>query len=78
MDPNTAGASLFGIGIVGLLLWVVLAVGMFFLSAWVFSLYIRLVIRFLRKTLDREYRYMRGDYSDRYVAQLRRDDPRSW
>jgi hypothetical protein len=31
-------------------------------GAWLVSLYIRLIIRFLRKTLDREYRYMRGDY----------------
>ncbi len=78
MDPNTSGATLFGFGIFGLVLWVALLVGGFFLSAWVFSLYIRLVIRFLRKTLDREYRYMRGDYSDKYVAQAGRDNPRNW
>ena len=60
-EPDfAAGAGIAFVLVVVYLL--VLAVG-FVVSAWVTSLFIRLVIRFLRKPLDREYRYMRGDYS---------------
>jgi hypothetical protein len=52
-----AGAIVFIIVIYVVMVAIGLVVG-----AWLMSLYIRLIIRFLRKTLDREYRYMRGDY----------------
>lgn len=51
-----------GFGGFAILIWVALLVGGFILSAWIMSLYVRLVISFSRKALDREYRYMRGDY----------------
>lgn len=60
-EPDFAAGA--GIAIVLVVVYLlVLAVG-FVASAWVTSLFIRLVIRFMRKPLDREYRYMRGDYS---------------
>lgn len=52
-----AGAFVFIIVVYIALIAIGLVVG-----AWLMSLYIRLIIRFMRKTLDREYRYMRGDY----------------
>jgi hypothetical protein len=42
------------------------------------SLYLRLVIRFSRKTLDREYRYMRGDYRSVTVPANQIGNPRNW
>jgi hypothetical protein len=52
-----------GFGLAALAIWIVVGVGGFVLSAWLVSLYVRLVIRFMRKSLDREYRYMRGNYA---------------
>ena len=63
-----------------IVLYIAAAVVGFVVSAWIMSLYIRLVLRFLRRTLDREYRYARGDYSmDSHprVSQ-RQAGPRDW
>ena len=51
-----------GYGGMAILFWIVLLVGGFILSAWIMGLYVRLILKFSRKALDREYRYMRGDY----------------
>jgi hypothetical protein len=60
-EPDFAAGA--GVAVVLVVVYLLmLAVG-FVVSAWVTSLFIRLVIRFMRKPLDREYRYMRGDYS---------------
>lgn len=73
-----------GLGAGAFVLWlvvvVVLSVLGFVVGAWVVSLYIRLIIHFLRKTLDREYRYMRGDYFTdlRPAADRPRPGPRDW
>lgn len=47
-------------GLIGGLVVVGGAVVGFVLSAWITSLWVRLIITFLRKTLDREYGRMRG------------------
>lgn len=65
MDPSDVFPFAAGSGLVGLALFVGLIIGGFVLSAWIMSLYLRLVIRFSRRTFDREYRYMRGDYGTR-------------
>jgi hypothetical protein len=79
MDPNALPA-IASFGAVAFVIWIVLAVLGFVVSAFITSLYLRLVIRFSRKALDREYRYMRGDYyappSNTTGATQR--DPRSW
>ena len=62
MDPNYISA-LAGFGVPVLVLWLVLVIVGFIMSAFVTSLFVRLVIRFMRKSLDREYRYLRGDYT---------------
>jgi hypothetical protein len=61
MDPNPLIPAT--VGLSAFIIWAIVMVGGFFLSAWIVSLYVRPVIRFLRRTLDREYRYNRGDYS---------------
>lgn len=81
MQPEpTIPFAIAGFGIIAIFIWIVVAVGGFILSAWLMSLYFRLVIRFSRKTLDREYRYMRGDYSSLPAAPVRQNgsSPRDW
>jgi hypothetical protein len=76
-DP-TVPALFAGFGILAIIIWIVVAVGGFILSAYLMSLYLRLVIRFSRKTLDREYRYMRGDYRSVTVPANQGGNPRNW
>lgn len=76
-DP-TFPALFAGFGILAIIIWIVVAVGGFILSAYLMSLYLRLVIRFSRKTLDREYRYMRGDYRAVTVPTNQGSNPRNW
>lgn len=61
MNPDDI-IGIAGYGGLAILFWIVLLVGGFILSAWIMSLYVRLILKFSRKALDREYRYMRGDY----------------
>lgn len=77
MDPNNPFPAIAGAGAIIFVIWIVVAVGGFILSAWLMSLYLRLIIRFSRKTLDREYRYLRGDYFTPASSQ-RQAGPRSW
>lgn len=77
MDPNALSA-LAGFGAVAFVIWIVLAVLGFVVSAFLMSLYVRLVIRFSRKALDREYRYMRGDYYSGPAPTGAQRDARSW
>ena len=49
-----------GLGLLGLIVFIAIVVVGFVLSAFVTSLYLRLVIRFSRRTLDNEYQRMRA------------------
>ena len=77
MDPNYIPA-LAGFGVLALVLWVVLAIVGFVVSAFLTSLFVRLVIRFMRKSLDREYRYLRGDYTAYGSKRAPNTVPREW
>ena len=77
MDLNYI-PSLAGIGVLALVLWVVLVIVGFIMSAFVTSLFVRLVIRFMRKSLDREYRYLRGDYTAYGSKRAPNAVPRDW
>ena len=77
MDPNYIPA-LAGFGVLALVLWVVLAIVGFVVSAFLTSLFVRLVIRFMRKSLDREYRYLRGDYTAYGSKRAPNTVPRDW
>lgn len=77
MDLNYI-PSLAGIGVLALVLWVVLVIVGFIMSAFVTSLFVRLVIRFMRKSLDREYRYLRGDYTAYGSKRAPNTVPRDW
>jgi len=77
MDPNYIPA-LAGFGVLALVLWVVLAIVGFVISAFLTSLFVRLVIRFMRKSLDREYRYLRGDYTAYGSKRAPNTVPRDW
>ena len=77
MDPNYIPA-LAGFGMLALVLWVVLAIVGFVVSAFLTSLFVRLVIRFMRKSLDREYRYLRGDYTAYGSKRAPNTVPRDW
>ncbi len=77
MDPNYIPA-LAGFGVLALVLWVVLAIIGFVVSAFLTNLFIRLVIRFMRKSLDREYRYLRGDYTAHGTKRAPNTVPRDW
>lgn len=50
----------------------------FIASAFIMSLYVRLVIRFMRRSLDREYRYLRGDYNEYGSKRTPNTVPRNW
>ena len=79
MPFDDAFPAVAGFGLIALLVWAGVIVGGFVLSAWIMSLYLRLVIHFSRKTLDREYRFMRGDYSSSSKsASVRQAGPRNW
>ena len=77
MDPNYIPA-LAGVGVLALVLWVILAIVGFIMSAFLTSLFVRLVIRFMRKSLDREYRYLRGDYTAYGSKRAPNTVPRDW
>ncbi len=77
MDPSYISA-LTGVGLLALVLWVVLAIIGFVVSAFLASLFARLVIRFMRKSLDREYRYLRGDYTAHGSKRAPNTVPRDW
>ena len=77
MDPNYISA-LAGFGVLALVLWVSLAIVGFIVSAFLTSLFVRLVIRFMRKSLDREYRYLRGDYTAYGSKRAPNTVPRDW
>lgn len=77
MDSNYLPA-LAGVGILALILWIVLAIIGFVASAFVMRLFVRLVIRFMRKSLDREYRHLRGDYADYGSKRTPNTVPRHW
>ena len=77
MDPNYIPA-LAGFGVLALVLWVALAIISFVVSAFLTSLFIRLVIRFMRKSLDREYRYLRDDYTAHGSKRAPNTVPRDW
>lgn len=77
MDPNYIPA-LAGFGVLALVLWVILAIVGFIMSAFLTSLFVRLVIRFMRKSLDREYRYLRGDYTAYGPKRAPNTVPRDW
>ena len=51
-----------GYGGLAILFWIVLLVRGFILSAWIMHFYVRLILKFSHRALDREYRYMGGDY----------------
>ncbi len=67
-----------GAGILALVLWLVLVIVGFVVSAFLTSLFVRLVIRFMRKSLDREYRYLRGDYTAYGSTRPPNAVPREW
>ena len=71
-------APIAGAGIVAFIFFLAFLVVGFVISAWIMNLYTRLVLRFMRKSLDREYRYMRGDYSNAGRAVQRASGPRDW
>ena len=77
MDPNYISA-LAGFGVLALVLWVILAIVGFIVSAFLTNLFVRLVIRFMRKSLDREYRYLRGDYTAYGSKRAPNTVPRDW
>ena len=77
MDPNYFSA-IAGVGVLVLILWIVLVVVGFVVSAFVMSVFVRLVIRFMRKSLDREYRYLRGDYTPYDSKRAPTNVPRDW
>ena len=77
MDPNYISA-LAGFGVLALVLWVILAIVGFVITAFLTSLFVRLVIRFMRKSLDREYRYLRGDYTAYGSKRAPNTVPRDW
>ena len=77
MDPNYIPA-LAGFGVLALVLWVILAIVGFIMSAFLTSLFVRLVIRFMRKSLDREYCYLRGDYTAYGSKRAPNTVPRDW
>ena len=77
MDSNYISA-LAGFGVLALVLWVILAIVGFIVSAFLTSLFVRLVIRFMRKSLDREYRYLRGDYTAYGSKRAPNTVPRDW
>lgn len=58
-DINPLVPSLVGTGIAGLLITIGVVIAGFVISAFITSLWIRLIITFMRKTLDREYGRMR-------------------
>lgn len=60
-SPNTPDISsiLIGSGILGLVLSIVFALLAFVVSAFIMSLWIRLILVFMRGALDREYGRMR-------------------
>jgi len=61
MDPSIDPAGLvMGAGLLALLVWIGVVIVGFIVSAFLASLWIRLVITFMRKTLDREYGLARG------------------
>ena len=74
MDPNYISA-LAGFGVPVLVLWLVLVIVGFIMSAFVTSLFVRLV---MRKSLDREYRYLRGDYTAYGSKRAPNTVPRDW
>jgi hypothetical protein len=81
MDPNKTPdflAPFVGAGIVALIFSLVILVLGFIVSAFVMSLYIRMVIRFMRRSLDREYRYMRGQYPAPAPRVERGPSPQDW
>lgn len=55
LDPSVFVGS----GLIGLAIAIVLAIVGFVVSAFVMSVWIRLIITFMRRTLDREYGRMR-------------------
>ena len=71
-------ANMAALGAMALVFWIGLAIIAFILSAFVTSLYVRLVIRFMRKSLDREYRYLRGDYQEYGSKRAPNTVPRNW
>ena len=77
MDPSYIPA-LAGVGLLALVFWVVLAIIGCVVSAFLVSLFVRLVIRFMRKSLDREYRYLRGDYTAYGSKPAPNTVPRDW
>ena len=77
MDSNYLPA-IAGFGVLALVLWLVLAIVGFVVSAFLTSLFVRLVIRFMRKSLDREYRYLRGDYTAYGSKNAPNTVPREW
>lgn len=77
MDPSYISA-LAGVGLLAFVFWVVLAIISFVVSAFLASLFVRLVIRFMRKSLDREYRYLRGDYTAYGSKRAPNTVPRDW
>jgi hypothetical protein len=58
-DVNPLVPTLVGTGIVGLLISIGVVIVGFVISAFITSLWVRLIIAFMRKTLDREYGRMR-------------------
>ena len=77
MDSNYISA-IAGFGVLAIVLWVILAIVGFIVSAFLTSLFVRLVIRFMRKSLDREYRYLRGDYTAYGSKRAPNTVPRDW
>lgn len=62
-DPsNPVLPALFGGTALGILGVVILWIIVFVVSAWLFGLWLRLLVRFHQRFFDREYARMRGDY----------------
>ena len=74
-EPDFAAGA--GVALVLVVVYLLILVAGFVVSAWVMSLFVRLVIRFMRKTLDREYRYMRGNYAALMSSEAQRQPART-
>lgn len=60
MDSNSYDflPVIVGSGVVGLVIFLIFVIVGFFISAFIASLWVRLVLGFMRKTLDSEYERM--------------------
>jgi hypothetical protein len=81
MDTDDIIPSIIGSGLIGLVVVVLLWVIGFVVSAFIMSLWIRLILVFMRRRLDSEYALMRGaglQQPYRPISPPQPEAPRNW